>query len=237
MKFSGLCPACGEHLHLARLKCPGCKAEFPTDEPLLPYNYLSEEEAQFLKIFLSCRGSLKDVQAKLNISYPTAKKRLEELLLRLGLCSEDEDEEVDMSLFRKTETVSTKASDIIRNKLYDNGGKATVRSVSGKQYVIRAGNNGKTFLCNELPIKPPFSYEVFDHIVELLIRRVALPAKAWDAILGWARVTAPRTLLSVTSERIILRPTMGLTFLTLCLCWPPYWSGPVLPATSGGICP
>lgn len=170
MKFSGLCPACGEHLHLARLKCPGCKAEFPTDEPLLPYNYLSEEEAQFLKIFLSCRGSLKDMQAKLNISYPTAKKRLEELLLRLGLCSEDEDEEVDMSLFRKTETVSTKASDIIRNKLYDNGGKATVRSVSGKQYVIRAGNDGKTFLCNELPIKPPFSYEVFDHIVELLIR-------------------------------------------------------------------
>lgn len=102
MKFSGQCPVCGEHLHLARLACPGCKAEFPTDEPLLPYNYLSEEDAQFLKTFLVCRGSLKDVQAQMNISYPTAKKRLEELLLRLGLRGEEEnEEEVDMSLFKK----------------------------------------------------------------------------------------------------------------------------------------
>ncbi|WP_337593609.1 DUF2089 family protein [Vescimonas sp.] len=171
MKFSGQCPVCGEHLHLARLACPGCKAEFPTDEPLLPYNYLSEEDAQFLKTFLVCRGSLKEVQAQMNISYPTAKKRLEELLLRLGLRGEDENaEEVDMSLFKKTETASTKASDIIRNKLYENGGKATVYSVSGKAYVIKASGDGKTFLCNELPIKPPFSYEVFDRIVELLIR-------------------------------------------------------------------
>ena len=162
MKFSGQCPVCGEHLHLARLACPGCKAEFPTDEPLLAYNYLSEEDAQFLKTFLVCRGSLKDVQAQMNISYPTAKKRLEELLLRLGLRGEEENEgEVDMSLFKKTETASTKASDIIRNKLYENGGKA---------YVIKASSGGKTFLCNELPIKPPFSYEVFDCIVELLIR-------------------------------------------------------------------
>lgn len=107
----------------------------------------------------------------MNISYPTAKKRLEELLLRLGLRGEEEnEEEVDMSLFKKTETASTKASDIIRNKLYENGGKATVYSVSGKAYVIKASGDGKTFLCNELPIKPPFSYEVFDCIVELLIR-------------------------------------------------------------------
>lgn len=41
MKFSGQCPVCGAALHLARLSCPGCKAEFPTDEPLSPYECLS----------------------------------------------------------------------------------------------------------------------------------------------------------------------------------------------------
>ena len=85
MKFSGQCPVCGAALHLARLSCPGCKAEFPTDEPLSPYECLAPEYARFLQTFLACRGSMKDVQNKLGISYPTAKKKLDELLLQLNL--------------------------------------------------------------------------------------------------------------------------------------------------------
>ena len=62
MKFFGQCPVCGAAHHLARLSCPGCKAEFPTDEPLSPYERLAPEYAQFLQTFLACRGSMKDVQ-------------------------------------------------------------------------------------------------------------------------------------------------------------------------------
>lgn len=62
MKFSGQCPVCGAALHLARLSCPRCKAEFPTDEPLSPYECLAPEYARFLQTFLACRGSMKDVQ-------------------------------------------------------------------------------------------------------------------------------------------------------------------------------
>ena len=95
MKFSGQCPVCGAALHLARLSCPGCKAEFPTDEPLSPYECLAPEYARFLQTFLACRGSMKDVQNKLGISYPTAKKKLDELLLQLNLRGEEESEAFD----------------------------------------------------------------------------------------------------------------------------------------------
>ena len=50
MKFSGQCPVCGAALHLARLSCPGCKAEFPADEPLSPYECLAPEYARFLYV-------------------------------------------------------------------------------------------------------------------------------------------------------------------------------------------
>ena len=57
MKFSGQCPVCGAALHLAQLSCPGCKAEFPTDEPLSPYECLAPEYARFLQTFLACKTS------------------------------------------------------------------------------------------------------------------------------------------------------------------------------------
>lgn len=169
MKFSGKCPVCGEQLRLARLFCPACKAEFPVDETLPPYDYLSDEYAQFLQTFLACRGNMKEVQSKLSISYPTAKKRLDELLLFLGLSSDDKEESMDMSLYRGMDKNSTKASDIIRKKLCESGGKAMVYSVTGKPYIIKAANDGNAFLCSELPITP--NYEIFDIIVDFLAQQ------------------------------------------------------------------
>lgn len=188
MKFSGKCPACGEQLRLARLTCPGCKAEFPIDEPLSPYEQLTEEQARFLREFLVCAGSMKDVQKRMGISYPTARKRLNELLLALGLFNEDEmderkevenKEEVTMSIFKNANLNSMKASDIIREKLYENGGRATVYSVTGKPYIIRAANDGRTFLCNELPVpaSQTYTYDVFDVIVELLLSQDGVARK------------------------------------------------------------
>ena len=63
-----------------------------------------------------------------------------------------------------------KASELIKAKQRACGGRAIVRSISGKEYEIRADLDGKSFLCNELPIVPPYEYAVFDVIVDLLRR-------------------------------------------------------------------
>ena len=61
-----------------------------------------------------------------------------------------------------------KPSEIIKDKLLQNGGRAIVHSLTGKAYEIRSGNDGHSFLCDQLPIKPPYTYDVFDVIVDLL---------------------------------------------------------------------
>lgn len=163
------CPVCGEKLVLSRLTCPDCKAEFPTDMPLSPYDSLPESEREFLTAFLTCRGNMKAVQDSLGISYPTAKKRLDALLDALGLHSKNtEEEQMDMFMFQKKNEDSVKASDIIRNKLYENGGHTVVTLTRGSAALIQACADGERFRCDKLPID--FEYAVFDIIVDLLLR-------------------------------------------------------------------
>lgn len=64
---------------------------------------------------------------------------------------------------------SNKASDIIKQKLLDNGGRATVYTLRGLPREIRVDPDGVSFRCDQLPVNPPYKYEVFDVIVELLI--------------------------------------------------------------------
>ena len=159
------CPLCGENLILSRLSCPECRAEFPITSQMSLYDSLSESNAEFLEAFLRACGNFKDVQAKLNISYPAAKKRMDDLLNALGF----KEEEIDMSMLKITNLNSVKPSDIIRNKLYSNGGSAVVQSANGNNYLIKAECDGKSFSCAQLPIKPNYEFSVFDVIVELLI--------------------------------------------------------------------
>lgn len=66
---------------------------------------------------------------------------------------------------------SSLASKIIERKLIQSGGHAVVGSINGKTYEIRAADDGISFLCKQLPIKPPYEFVVFDVIVDLLKRQ------------------------------------------------------------------
>ena len=50
-----------------------------------PFDRLDKERFEFLITFLKDRGNLKEVQSDMQISYPTAKKKLDELLAALNL--------------------------------------------------------------------------------------------------------------------------------------------------------
>jgi hypothetical protein len=49
------------------------------------FRNLSADEAYFLETFLRCRGIIRDVEARLGISYPTVRARLDSLLNVLSL--------------------------------------------------------------------------------------------------------------------------------------------------------
>ena len=87
MNIPNKCPSCSGRLAVTELCCSDCKTMIKGDFSLPQFAMLLPEEESFLRVFLAARGSIKEVERQLNISYPTVKSRLEALLNRLGLGS------------------------------------------------------------------------------------------------------------------------------------------------------
>jgi hypothetical protein len=79
------CPVCGERLALTRLSCQDCGTELSGVFGACDFCALGEEDREILRVFLSSRGNMKDVERHLGVSYPTARSRFDSLLGRLGL--------------------------------------------------------------------------------------------------------------------------------------------------------
>ena len=171
-KAISTCPACQSKLHIATLACPDCGMELRNTFVLSQFDMLDDEKSAFLMSFLRNRGNLKNVQAELQMSYPTAKRRLDEILIALDLVEEEdssitESEDIDMRNWF-TDHTSTDASEIIKTKLKQNGGRVIVHTARGLPCEIRVASDGVSFVSDKLPIKPPYRFDVFDTVVELL---------------------------------------------------------------------
>ena len=175
------CPACREDMIITALKCPSCGLELRNDFEPSVFDRVSDEQYAFLVSFLRNRGNLKKLQEEQGLSYPSAKKKLEELLEALGLSSPREEApsgtEVDLSNMEVDDT-SMRASEIIKAKLKEAGGRVMVRTYSGELREITAAPNGKEFLCPQLI---PYPYEIFDAIVDLLLARPGYRARKGNA--------------------------------------------------------
>lgn len=85
-KLPTLCPSCNEKLDIINLQCPLCTTEVKGKYPMNIFSSLTNEDEEFLLCFLASRGSLKELQERMSISYPTARLRLNKLLVTLGMC-------------------------------------------------------------------------------------------------------------------------------------------------------
>src|SRR5450830_1026174 len=77
------CPSCGSQLEIAELHCPACGTTVRGAYPLDRFAALSTEDEQFLLTFLAARGNLKEVQDRLDLSYPTVRGRMDRVLAAL----------------------------------------------------------------------------------------------------------------------------------------------------------
>lgn len=80
----GRCPICHDELSVTRLQCESCGTALEGSFSLGPLQRLSQEQIQFVEAFIRARGSLKEVGAELNMSYPTVNSRLNDILMTLG---------------------------------------------------------------------------------------------------------------------------------------------------------
>lgn len=79
------CPVCSDRLITLRVGCATCGTELSGHFEQCRYCRLDAGDVEMLEVFLRSRGNLRDVQAHLGVSYPTARQRFGDLLARLGL--------------------------------------------------------------------------------------------------------------------------------------------------------
>lgn len=83
-KAPGKCPVCGENLSITKLGCPKCSTSIEGDFQPCEFCRLPEEDLEFIKVFIKCRGNIKDVEKELGISYPTVRGKLDSAIRGLG---------------------------------------------------------------------------------------------------------------------------------------------------------
>lgn len=79
------CPVCGGDLTVTRLQCGNCGTELNGSFAHCRFCGLENKHLQFVETFLRCRGSIKEVEKALGVSYPTVKNMLDAALTALGL--------------------------------------------------------------------------------------------------------------------------------------------------------
>ena len=83
------CPICENELTITRLHCDKCQIEINGAFSLCKLSLLTKEQLKFVEIFLKNSGSIKAIEKDMNISYPTVKKLLSDVLKTLGYEVED----------------------------------------------------------------------------------------------------------------------------------------------------
>lgn len=89
------CPICEGKLTVTQLSCPTCGSRLEGEFSGCRFCELSQEESRFLLTFIKNRGSIKDVEREMGVSYPTVRAALDGLIASLGLSTPDAPEQTN----------------------------------------------------------------------------------------------------------------------------------------------
>ena len=78
------CAVCGNKLEVTELHCHRCDTRYQGHFHLDKFSYLSPEQKFFIEVFSKCRGNIKEVEKELDISYPTVRSKLDDVISSLG---------------------------------------------------------------------------------------------------------------------------------------------------------
>lgn len=77
------CPVCTHQLKAVKLTCQNCGTNIENTFDFPKLMHLTREQLDFVEVFILCRGNIKDVEKELNISYPTVRAKLDQVIEQL----------------------------------------------------------------------------------------------------------------------------------------------------------
>lgn len=141
---------------------------------LSKFDYLSTDEFDFVVTFLKYHGNFKAVQKEKSMSYPAVKRRMSEIVKKLGI----EDEKVEKEMGTDMPTVSSlqvESSDSliitrIKEKLNASGGRTTIKLLQGDPCEIWFDASGKGLTSPKIPPANQLVWDAFEAAVEVVIQ-------------------------------------------------------------------
>ncbi|MDD4503856.1 MAG: DUF2089 domain-containing protein [Clostridiaceae bacterium] len=85
----GQCPICSGSVEITEVSCNSCKSTIKGHFKPCKFCTLSQEHKEFAEIFIKNRGSIKEIERELSVSYPTVKGKLDSLIAALGYKSQN----------------------------------------------------------------------------------------------------------------------------------------------------
>lgn len=168
------CPRCNEKLIATRLSCGNCELELNGDFPLSKFDYLSEEELDFVENFLKAQGNFKTLQIEKGMSYPAVKKKFNDVLDKLNLATvkiKERNETFMMTVdFQPIKEMDSPVVRRIKEKLNDCSGRASIPLYSGDLCEIGYNPDGKGLVSPKIPPSNQLTWEAFDAAVEVVIQ-------------------------------------------------------------------
>jgi hypothetical protein len=78
------CPVCTHQLKAVKLTCQNCGTNIENTFDFPKLMHLTRDQLDFVEVFILCRGNIKDVEKELNISYPTVRAKLDQVIEELS---------------------------------------------------------------------------------------------------------------------------------------------------------
>ena len=78
------CPTCGGELTITNLHCRACHTRIESEYSTCRFCRLPQESLDFIEVFVRNRGNIREMERELEISYPTVRSRLNDVIKELG---------------------------------------------------------------------------------------------------------------------------------------------------------
>ncbi|MFL8887144.1 DUF2089 family protein [Helcococcus kunzii] len=109
-----ICPVCEHELSITKYKCNKCKTEINGNFKQDNFSKLTKEQKDFVEIFVLKRGSIKEIEKELGISYPTVRNKLDNVISALGHKVESDTSKIEiLNMLNNGEITSEEATKML----------------------------------------------------------------------------------------------------------------------------
>lgn len=83
MKLPIICPSCDHTLNVSQMKCPACETQVNGNYELPVLLKLSRDDQDFILNFFLSSGSIKEMAKQAELSYPTMRNKMDDLIQKV----------------------------------------------------------------------------------------------------------------------------------------------------------